>query len=95
MKEEKIYYPWVFWLSFERRKWFKRFWKSRGANSLDIQFFNLHISVGMPWNQHVLRGAVANYPLEGLDHFRKTNETFTKWHHIHIGSYNSVNKNGS
>jgi hypothetical protein len=90
MKEEKIYYPWVFWINVEKREWFKRFWKSRGANSLHIQFFSLHISLGMPWNQQVLRSAVVNYPLEGFDNFKKTNATFTKWNHIHIGSYNDI-----
>ena len=83
-------YPWVFWIRFEKRDWFCNFWKSRGSNCLDIQIFKLHISIGMPWHKEVLRKADVNYPLEGLNHCRKANETFTKWYHLHIGSYNGL-----
>lgn len=82
------HYPWVFWLRFEKRDWFTNFWKSRGANCLDIQIYKLHISIGMPWHTEVLRKAEVNYPLEGLDHCKKTNESFTKWYQFHVGSYN-------
>ncbi len=83
-------YPWVFWVRFEKRNWFCNFWKSRGSNCLDIQIFKLRISIGMPWHKEVLRKASVNYPMEGLNHCRKTNETFTKWYHLHIGSYNDL-----
>ena len=83
-------YPWVFWLRFEKRDWFSNFWKSRGANFLEIQIFKLCISIGLPWNKEVLKQVDVNYPLEGLNHLRKTNETFNKWYHFHIGSYKSI-----
>ena len=41
--------PFVFWVHIEKREWFSRFWKSRSANCLDMQFFKWHISIGMPW----------------------------------------------
>jgi hypothetical protein len=51
-KLEKV--DWVFWVQIEKRDWFKRFWKSRGSNSLNIQFFKWYISIGMPWLKHVI-----------------------------------------
>jgi hypothetical protein len=83
-------YPWVFWIRFEKRDWFCNFWKSRGSNCLDIHIFKLHISIGMPWHKEVLRKADVNHPLELLSHRRKVNETFTKWYHLQIGSYNGL-----
>lgn len=50
MKKEIANYPWVFWLSIRwRPKWFKRFWKTRGANYSEYQFLWWAISVGRPW----------------------------------------------
>ena len=80
-------YPWVFWIRFETRDWFTNFWKSRGSNCLDIQIYKLHISIGMPWHQEVLKKQKENYPLQGLNHCKEANESFTKWYHFHIGSY--------
>ncbi len=41
---------WVFWIDISiRKEWFTKFWKTRGANFLEIQFFNLRIGIGMPW----------------------------------------------
>ena len=65
---------WVFWLTIEKRQWFKKFWKSRSANSMDIQILNYRISIGMPWHKTVIEMAGINYPLEGIDHMLKTNE---------------------
>lgn len=90
MYKEVKNYPQVFWIRIEKRDWFQKFWKSRGSNCLDLQFLNLHISIGMPWHKLVLNKTKENYPLEGLDHCRKANETFTKWYHLHIGNYNKV-----
>jgi hypothetical protein len=90
MYKEVKNYPWVFWIRFEKRKWFKNFWKTRGSNCMDIQLYNLRISIGLPWHRDVLMKAKENHPLEGLGHFRRANETFNKWYCFHIGSYDKV-----
>lgn len=88
MTEKKIKFPWVFWISIRKRDWFKKFWKSRGANHLDIQFFKLYITIGLPWKQIVLKKAIeGNYNINGLKALKETNKTFCRWYHIHIGSY--------
>jgi hypothetical protein len=70
---EKI--DWVFWITIQKREgWFKKFWNSRGANSLDIQIYNYRILIGMPWHPEVIRKADVNYPMEGINHMLKTNE---------------------
>ena len=82
-------YPWVFWIRFEKRDWFCNFWKSRGSNCLDIQIFKLHISIGMPWHKAVLKYASED-TLNGFEPLKSANKTFTKWYHLHIGSYNGL-----
>ena len=63
---------WVFWLNISIRKhWFSKWWKSRGANSIDIQVWIFHINIGLPWHKNVLR-----YELEmfgNYDNLEKTN----------------------
>jgi len=54
---------WVFWVNVEKREWFKKFWKSRGSNCLDIQIFNWYISIALPWHKEVVRKADINHPL--------------------------------
>lgn len=50
MKKRIANIPWVFWFTVEfRPKWFKMFWKTRGANFTEIQFLYWKISIGMPW----------------------------------------------
>jgi dTDP-4-dehydrorhamnose 3,5-epimerase-like enzyme len=90
MYKEVKNYPWVFWVRVEKRDWFAKFYKSRESNALDLQFFNWHISLGRPWHQEVLKKAEVIFPMDGLDHCRKVNETFTKWYHFKIGDYNKV-----
>jgi hypothetical protein len=65
---------WIFWVSIEKREWFKNFWKSRGSNCVDIQIYNYHISIGLPWHKEVIRKADVNHPLEGITHIFRTNE---------------------
>jgi len=65
---------WVFWVQIEKRDWFKKIWKSRGSNSLNIQFFKWYISIGMPWLKEIVDKADVNYPLGGINHFHKVNE---------------------
>ena len=84
----KTNYPWVFWIRFEKIKYFQWFQKIRYANCLQIQVFKLRVLIGMPWVKHVLKKADVNYPLEGISHFKNTNKTFNKWYHFHIGKYN-------
>jgi hypothetical protein len=44
------YIDWVFWINISiRKKWFRKLWKTRGANFLDIQFFCFYVTIGMPW----------------------------------------------
>lgn len=62
---------WVFWIQIEKRDWFKRFWKSRGSNCLNVQFFKWHISIGMPWLQHVVDKTDVNYLLKLNEHNRE------------------------
>ena len=63
--------PWVFWIQVRRRKWFKWFWKSRGANHLDIQIIWFHVSIGMPWNQSNVRSELSQWG--NLNNIEKTN----------------------
>lgn len=84
MKKVNLKFPWVFFIRIEKRKWFKKVWISRCSNSMDIQFFGIHILTGLPWLNNVLNKADSNHPLEGLNHFITTNKTFSKWYHIHI-----------
>ncbi len=46
---------WVFFISFEKRKWFTWFWKNRTANTYEIQVFNIHMIVGMPWHEEFIK----------------------------------------
>lgn len=69
---EKI--DWVFWVFIEKREWFTNFWKSRGSNCLDIQIYNYHIGIGLPWHKEVIRKANVNHPMEGVNHMLNTNE---------------------
>jgi len=85
-KNKKIKYPWVFWVRFKKRKWYKKFWYGRGANYFEIQFFNILLSIGMPWHQNVLKSSQDNH-LYGFSTLEKTNKSFTKWYCLHIGSY--------
>ena len=80
MKKEKI--PWVFWVSIKKRDWFCNFWVNRYSNSICIQIYKIHISIGMPWHKKVVE-----YYKEKFNDFNSitnTNKTFNKWHHIHI-----------
>lgn len=64
--------PWVFWLNISiRRDWFKRFWKTRGANFLEMQAWIFKISIGMPWLQGPVSSTRKNYG--SYDYIRKTN----------------------
>ena len=58
---------WVFWIQIEKRDWFKKLWKSRGANNLNIHFYGYHISIGMPWLKHVVESA-------GISHIKAANK---------------------
>jgi hypothetical protein len=65
-KLEKI--DWVFWITVEKRDWFTNFWKLRGSNCLNIQIYNYHIGIGLPWHKEV------NHPMEGVKYMLRTNE---------------------
>ena len=83
---------WVFWIQIQKREgFFKRFWKSRGSNGLDIQIYNWHISIGLPWLKEVVDKADANYPLEGINHFYKINESNRQGNKIH-GRFRLITK---
>ena len=77
---------WVFYITIRKREWFKKFWKTRGANFMEIQIYNYCISLGLPWLKLVVDKAETNYPLKGINHFIETNETFNKWYHFRIGN---------
>lgn len=50
MKVELANYPWVFWLRISvRTKWFNNYWRTRGANHLEMQIWIFRISIGRPW----------------------------------------------
>jgi len=89
MNEIIKFFPWVFWIRFEKREWFSNFWKARGSNCLDIQIFKIHVSIGMPWHKEALRYASED-TLNGYKPLISANKTFTKWYHIHIGSYDKI-----
>lgn len=67
--------PWVFWIKISLKKsgWFKSFWKTRGANFINIVLFRkIHVSIGRPWRQINI-----NYNLSehgNLNSIQKTNE---------------------
>jgi hypothetical protein len=66
---------WVFWITIQKREgWFKKFWKTRGSNAMEIQIYNYRISIGLPWHPEVIRKADVNYPMEGVNYMIKTNE---------------------
>lgn len=65
--------PWVFWINISiRRKWFSKWWKTRGSNYVEYQLWIFRISIGRPWIQDVVyryrkdRGSYAS--------IRETNE---------------------
>ena len=66
---------WVFWVTIQKRKgWFKKFWKTRGSNCMEIQIYDYKISIGLPWHKDVVAKANQNYPLEGINHFHRVNK---------------------
>ncbi len=80
----RVKYPWVFWITIRKRNWVSNFWTTRGSNFRDIQFFKLHISIGLPWHKNVIIYYLED-KLEGIDSMKKTNDTFNRWYHFHIG----------
>lgn len=60
---------WVFWLQIERRDWFRKVWKSRGSNNLNIHFYGYHISIGLPW----LKDVIEYHEREGSNEIERTN----------------------
>lgn len=83
----KIKFPWVFWIRFEKRQWFSKLWKSRGANFMDIQIFNIHISIGMPWKKMYMNSNMRDY--RSLKHMKHTNSV-NRNKGIQIGNYDKV-----
>lgn len=63
MQTAKI--KWVFWIAFEKRDWFNNIWYTRGSNYLDIQFFKIRISIGMPWLKAAYLSKVRDYGQTG------------------------------
>lgn len=62
MNKELANYPWVFWIAIRwRPKWFKFYWKTRGANYIDIQWWKFHISIGRPWLKTVVDAHSRDY----------------------------------
>ena len=71
--------PWVFWIriSWQKTGWFKNFWKTRGANFIDVIIFKrLKISVGCPWRQININYYLSDYG--NLKHIEKTNNDNSK-----------------
>ena len=65
-------YPWVLWLVVRREKIIsKNFWYVRMANCMEIQIFDLCVSIGLPWIPHVLEGKIRDY--SNLDTAMETN----------------------
>lgn len=83
-------FPWVFWLNIKiRRKWFSYFWKTRGTNFLEIQFFIFYISIGMPWKECVLESHIKDYGT--LDSIKNTNIGHLKrFFTFQIGKYKNI-----
>jgi len=53
---------WVFWFNVSiRRNWFSYFWKTRGANFIEIQFFIFKISIGLPWHKNYINSIIRDY----------------------------------
>jgi len=74
----------VFWITFEKRQWFSKLWKTRGANFMNIQIFGLMISIGLPWKNVYIN--VHNRDYRTLKHLKTTNDAnLAKG--ILIGSY--------
>lgn len=71
-KIETANYPWVFWVNIGWRKWFTFFWKTRGANFMDIQIWRMHISIGMPWYKGYLKGCQRDHG--SAKNIHKTNQ---------------------
>jgi hypothetical protein len=65
-------FPWVIWFKVSiRRKWFSYWWKTRGANFLELQVWIFKISIGMPWAADAVHRFRKDYGSH--DHIRETN----------------------
>lgn len=67
--------PWVFWIqiTWKKSNWFKSFWKSRQANSLEIILFKrICINIGRPWLQRNINYQLGEYG--HLINIQNTNE---------------------
>ncbi len=59
-KQTKV--TWVFWINLSIRKnWFKFFWKTRGANYLEVQLWIFKLSIGLPWHKEVVKAQIRDY----------------------------------
>ena len=74
MKIRKQNVNWVFWISFDKRDWFCRFWKTRNANSIEFQLFKLRISIGMPWLEDVVLSKMRDYGSKAFKQIDETNK---------------------
>lgn len=72
-KIETANYPWVFWINISYRpQWFKKFWKTRGANYVEYQVWVFKISIGQPWFKGALDAHQRDYG--SAKHIHKTNQ---------------------
>lgn len=64
---------WVFWLHIERYRtdYYRRV---RGANYIEFVKFGFRVSIGMPWNIHVVKYEVLNSYGRQVEGLEKTNK---------------------
>lgn len=80
-------FPYIFWINISIRKnWFSLFWKSRGANFIEIQFLIFKINIGCSWGKNILKYYTDN--CESLSLLKKSNEMNLKAPlSFQVGSY--------
>ncbi len=85
-KLNEVNVPYAFRINIERRKWFKRFHKTRGANFLDIYILGFKVGIGMPW-LNVQKSCKQDGYNKAITSFQKTTNTFKGSPFLTIGKF--------
>lgn len=86
MNKEKNF-PWIFYITIEfNTDWFSYWWKTRGANFLQLQILFFKIKLGRPWLKCYLENQIKEYG--SLKYVKETNDSFKdSWYAFQIGKY--------
>jgi len=54
--------PFVFYIDVKYcPQWFSYFWKNRGANYFEFQFWKIRVDIGMPWHKSFVENIYHSY----------------------------------